>query len=264
MRAFDKNTPYNNLPPLPPRMDIETKAVLRKTITAGRKLAEMNRALRTLPNPTLFIDTIYMQEARASSEVENIITTNDELYRSLVSDYSPEYAAAKEVLCYKEALWLGMRYIAKKPFITTNLCVSIVQCITGNTDSIRKLPGTTLSNTRGEVVYTPPTGEKLIRDKMARLEKFINTNDSLDPLIKMALMHYQFEAIHPFEQEEFCFCCISNSRVCLKLLLSISVSTLLEIGLITISGFVKLPRRVIGKSTFYLCWIWLRRLLSVV
>jgi len=231
MRAFDKNTPYNNLPPLPPRMDIETKAVLRKTITAGRKLAEMNRALRTLPNPTLFIDTIYMQEARASSEVENIITTNDELYRSLVSDYSPEYAAAKEVLCYKEALWLGMRYIAKKPFITTNLCVSIVQCITGNTDSIRKLPGTTLSNTRGEVVYTPPTGEKLIRDKMARLEKFINTNDSLDPLIKMALMHYQFEAIHPFAD--------GNGRTGrVLLLLYLKLSGLLETPAIYLSEYI--------------------------
>lgn len=231
MRSFDKNAPYNNLPALPPRVDIETKAVLRKTIVAGRKLAEMNRALRTLPNPTLFIDTIYLQEARASSEVENIITTNDELYRSLVSDYSPEYATAKEVLCYKEALWLGMRYISKKPFITTNLCVSIVQCITGNTDSIRKLPGTTLTNRRGEVVYTPPTGEKLIRDKMARLEKFINMDDSLDPLIKMALMHYQFEAIHPFAD--------GNGRTGrVLLLLYLKLSGLLETPAIYLSEYI--------------------------
>ena len=236
---FDRKSPYNSLPALPPRIDIETKAILRKTISAGRKLAELNCALRTLPNPTLFIDTIYLQEARASSEVENIITTNDELYKSLVSDYSREYAAAQEVLCYKEALWFGMRYISKRPFITTNLCVSIVQCISGNTDSIRKLPGTTLSNTRGEVVYTPPTGEKRIRDKMARLEKFINTDDSIDPLIKMALLHYQFEAIHPFAD--------GNGRTGrILLLLYLKLSGLLETPAIYLSEYI-----IRNRSEYY-------------
>ncbi|HRQ18249.1 MAG TPA: Fic family protein, partial [Agriterribacter sp.] len=139
-----------------------------------------------------------LQEAKASSEVENIITTNDELYKSVVANRKIEDLATKEVLRYKEALWLGLEQLKKRPVITTNLCVSIVQCIKQNTSSIRNTPGTTLSNTKGEVIYTPPSGEKVIREKLANLEKFINEDENIDPLIKMALMHYQFEAIHPF------------------------------------------------------------------
>jgi Fic family protein len=139
-----------------------------------------------------------LQEAKASSEVENIITTNDELYKSLVADKKVENSATKEVLSYKEAVWLGLEQIKKKSFITTNLCVSIVQCIKQNTASIRNTSGTTLSNTKGEVIYTPPSGESIIREKLTNLEKFINEDETIDPLIKMALLHYQFEAIHPF------------------------------------------------------------------
>ncbi len=198
MSKFNREIPYNDLPLLPPKVDIETKEILRKTISAGRALAQLNGTLLNLPNPTLFLDTIYLQEAKASSEVENIITTNDELYKSLVAGKKNENSATKEVLSYKEALWLGLEQLKKKPFITTNLCISIVQCIKQNTASIRVTPGTTLSNTQGEVIYTPPSGEKVIREKLANLEKFINEDETVDPLIKMALMHYQFEAIHPF------------------------------------------------------------------
>ena len=108
MSQFDKNIPYNDLPLLPPNADIETKKILRKTILAGRALAQLNGTLKNLPNPTLFLDTIYLQEAKASSEVENIFTTNDELYKSLVADRKVENSATKEVLSYKEALWLGI------------------------------------------------------------------------------------------------------------------------------------------------------------
>jgi len=198
MSKFDRRVPYNDLPLLPPVVDIETKDVLRKTVSAGRALAQLNGTLQNLPNPTLFLDTIYLQEAKASSEVENIITTNDELYKSLVADKKTENPATKEVLSYKKALWLGLEQIKTKPFITTNLCINIVQCIKQNKASIRDIPGTALSNTKGEVIYTPPGGERLIREKLANLEKFINEENHLDPLIKMALMHYQFEAIHPF------------------------------------------------------------------
>ena len=117
------------MPLLPPKEDIETKNILRKAISAGRALAQLNATLLNLPNPSLFLDTIYLQEAKASSEVENIITTNDELYKSLVADRKVENPATKEVLCYKEALWLGLEQLKTKPFITTNLCVKIVQCI---------------------------------------------------------------------------------------------------------------------------------------
>ncbi|HLV51817.1 MAG TPA: Fic/DOC family N-terminal domain-containing protein [Flavobacterium sp.] len=239
MGKFNREIPYNDLPLLPPKADIETKEILRKTISAGRALAQLNGTLLNLPNPTLFLDTIYLQEAKASSEVENIITTNDELYKSLVADKKVENSATKEVLSYKEALWLGLEQLKKKPFITTNLCISIVQCIKQNTASIRVTPGTTLSNTKGEVIYTPPSGEPIIREKLANLEKFINEDESIDPLIKMALMHYQFEAIHPFAD--------GNGRTGrILLLLYLKLSGLLDTPAIYLSEYI-----IKNKADYY-------------
>ena len=120
-------------------------------------------------------------------------------------------------MCYKEAVWLGLEQLKKKPFITTNLCIKIVQCIKQNNASIRNTPGTILSNTRGEVIYTPPIGEQVIREKLANLEKFINENETIDPLIKMAVMHYQFEAIHPFSDGS-----VRTGRILLLLYLKLS------------------------------------------
>ena len=231
MNKFDRKMPYNDLPLLPPKTDIETKNILRKTISAGRTLAQLNGALQNLPNPTLFLDTIYLQEAKASSEVENIITTNDDLYQSLVADRKVENPATKEVLSYKEALWLGLEQLKTKPFITTNLCIKIVQCIKQNSASIRVTHGTTLSNPRGEVIYTPPSGEGVIREKLANLEKFINEDNGIDPLIKMALMHYQFEAIHPFAD--------GNGRTGrILLLLYLKLSGLLNMPAIYLSEYI--------------------------
>ena len=239
MSKFDKNIPYNDLPLLPPNADIETKDILRKTISAGRALAQLNGTLKNLPNPTLFLDTIYLQEAKASSEVENIITTNDELYKSLVADKKVENSATKEVLSYKEALWLGLEQLKKKPFITTNLCISIVQCIKQNTASIRVTPGTTLRNTKGEVIYTPPSGDAVIREKLTNLEKFINEDNAIDPLIKMALMHYQFEAIHPFAD--------GNGRTGrILLLLYLKLSGLLDTPAIYLSEYI-----IKSKADYY-------------
>jgi Fic family protein len=231
MNKFDCKKPYNDLPLLPPEADIETKEVLRKTISAGRALAQLNAMVINLPNPTLFLDTIYLQEAKASSEIENIITTNDELYQSFIADKKIENSATKEVLSYKEALWLGLEQLKKKPFITTNLCINIVQCIKLNSASIRVTPGTTLSNTLGEVIYTPPSGEEVIREKLANLEKFINEDTKIDPLIKMALMHYQFEAIHPFAD--------GNGRTGrILLLLYLKLSGLLDTPAIYLSEYI--------------------------
>lgn len=239
MRKFNRDKPYNDLPLLPPKAEIDTKSILRKTISAGRALAQLNGTLINLPNPTLFLDTIYLQEAKASSEVENIITTNDELYKSLVADKKVENSATKEVLSYKEAVWLGMEQIKKKPFITTNLCVSIVQCIKQNTASIRNTPGTTLSNKKGEVIYTPPSGEAIIRKKLTNLEKFINEDQTIDPLIKMALLHYQFEAIHPFAD--------GNGRTGrILLLLYLKLSGLLDTPAIYLSEYI-----IKNKTDYY-------------
>ena len=241
MEKFDRKVPYNDLPLLPPKADIETKQILRKTISAGRALAQLNGTLLNLPNPTLFLDTIYLQEAKASSEVENIITTNDELYKSFVADRKIEKPATKEVLSYKEALWLGLEELKKKPFITTNLCVKIVQCIKQNNASIRNTPGTTLSNTQGEVIYTPPSGEQIIREKLANLEKFINEDETIDPLIKMAILHYQFEAIHPFSD--------GNGRTGrILLLLYLKISGLLDTPAIYLSEYITK-----NKIEYYRC-----------
>jgi Fic family protein len=241
MTKFDRKIPYNDLPLLPPKVDIETRQILRKTISAGRILAQLNGTLLNLPNPTLFLDTIYLQEAKASSEVENIITTNDELYKSLVAVRKIENSATKEVLSYKEALWLGLEELKTKPFITTNLCVKIVQCIKQNNASIRNTPGTTLSNTQGEVIYTPPSGEQIIREKLANLEKFINEDETIDPLIKMAILHYQFEAIHPFSD--------GNGRTGrILLLLYLKISGLLATPAIYLSEYI-----IKNKIEYYRC-----------
>ena len=231
MANFNKNTPYNSLPLLPPKATLETTQVLRKTIDASRVLAQLNGMLTNLPNPTLFLDTIHLQEAKASSEIENIITTNDDLYKAIVADKKFDNPATKEVISYKEALWNGLQEIEERPFITTNLCIKIVQSIKRNTASIRKTPGTALKNASGKTIYTPPTGEAIIREKLANLETFINGKDAIDPLIKMALMHYQFEAIHPFSD--------GNGRTGrILLLLYLKIENLLDTPAIYLSEYI--------------------------
>lgn len=240
MTKFNRNIPYNSLPLLPPKATLETTKVLRKTIDASRALAQLNGMLINLPNPTLFIDTIHLQEAKSSSEIENIITTNDDLYKSLVADKKFDNPATKEVISYKEALWNGLQQIETRPFISTNLCVEIVQIIKKNTAGIRRTPGTALKNTDGKTIYTPPTGEVVIREKMANLEKFINGEDDIDPLIKMALMHYQFEAIHPFSD--------GNGRTGrILLLLYLKLEKLLDVPAVYLSEYI-----IKNKKDYYL------------
>ncbi len=239
MTAFNKDIPYNDLPLLPPKQELETTAVLRKTIKASRALSKLDGAITNLPNPILFLDTIHLQEAKASSEIENIVTTNDNLYKTFIADKKIENPAAKEVINYKEALWHGLKQLEKKPFITTNLCVEIVQQIKQNTSGIRTTPGTTLSNTEGKVIYTPPSGEEIIRNKLSNLEKFINESSTLDPLIKMALMHYQFEAIHPFSD--------GNGRAGrILLLLYLKLEKLLDIPALYLSEYI-----INNKTSYY-------------
>jgi len=120
MSDFKKDIPYNELPLLPPKSNLETITILRKTIKASRALANLNGAIINLPNPQLFLDTIHLQEAKASSEIENIITTNDELYKSAVADKKLKNPAAKEVISYKNALWHGLNQLESRPFITLN------------------------------------------------------------------------------------------------------------------------------------------------
>jgi Fic family protein len=197
--SYDRARPYNDLPSLPPAMEVETKPVLRATISASRALAELKGLGQTIPNQAMLVDSLVLQEAKASSEIENIVTTSDALFRAFTSDGAHVDAATKEVLRYREAIWTGYSALKTRPIISTNLFTTLVQTIKGNTAGIRQTPGTTIANaaTR-EVVYTPPEGEGVIRDKLRDLEEFIHDGDGLDPLVRMALAHYQFEAIHPF------------------------------------------------------------------
>ncbi|MEM9896753.1 MAG: Fic/DOC family N-terminal domain-containing protein, partial [Bacteroidota bacterium] len=199
MSAFHPTNPYNNLPDLPPPVELETKAILRRVISASRSLSELKGAITNLPNPLLFVDTINLLEAQASSAIENIITTQDALFQASVADLKIENSATKEVIHYKDALWYGVQEINKRPLLTTKLLIALVRIIKKNQSGIRNVPGTQLKNpVTGEVIYTPPEGESLIREKLHAFEKFVNEKSELDPLIKLALMHYQFEAIHPF------------------------------------------------------------------
>jgi Fic family protein len=197
--AYNPAIPYNDLPLLPPEADIEDIIILKKTISASRALSELKGAITNLPNPNLFIDTINLQEARASSAIENIITTQDELFRASINEKIAGSSATKEVMHYKDALWYGIKQVQKKPVLTTNLFIAIMQIIKENNSGIRNVPGTQLKNPATEkVIYTPPEGESVIREKLKNLEDFIHAKDGIDPLIKMAVIHYQFEAIHPF------------------------------------------------------------------
>ena len=196
---FDPQKPYNQLPLLLPRKDLETKAILKKAIAAGRALAELKGIGSNIPNQTILINTIALQEAKSSSEIENIVTTNDALFKAFSAQSSHVDSATKEVLRYREALWEGFNTLKKRPVITTNLLIQLVQTIKQNQAGIRNAPGTAVANaSTGEVLYTPPEGESIIRDKLKNLEDYIHEEDATDPLVKLAVMHYQFEAIHPF------------------------------------------------------------------
>lgn len=194
---MERNKPYNELPLLPPKIELETTAVLKKAIAANRKLAELKGLVNSIPNQGILVDGILLQEAKRSSEIENIVTTNDELYKADIDDRLTTNPQAKEVLRYRQALWEGFKSLKSRP-LSINLFIEIVSIIKAQDIAIRRLPGTKISNSNGEIIYTPPEGESVILDKLSNLEQFIHSEDDLDPLIKLALIHYQFEAIHPF------------------------------------------------------------------
>jgi Fic family protein len=195
--TFDRTRPYNDLPLLPPAVELETKAVLKQAIASNRVLAELKGLAGQIPNQGLLINGIVLQEARLSSEIENIVTTSDELFRAAADLDNKTDPHTKEVLRYREALWAGFHMLKQRP-LSTNLFIEIVGIIKQLEMDIRKIPGTALKNPFGEIIYTPPEGEAVIREKLANLEQFIHAQDDLDPLVRLAVMHYQFEAIHPF------------------------------------------------------------------
>jgi Fic family protein len=198
MSGFDRERPHDGLPLLPPKVELETNEILKAAIGAHRVLGELKGMGGVLPSQEILVNGIVLQEARLSSEIENIVTTNDELYRA--ADVTVEGRVdphTKEVLRYRQALWHGFEALKKRP-LSTNLFIEIVRIIRKTDVGIRSVPGTRIANAAGEVVYTPPEGEGLIRDKLANLEEYIHASEGVDPLIRLAVMHYQFEAIHPF------------------------------------------------------------------
>lgn len=198
---FNPSLPYNDLPHLPFRSDIDTVRILKKLASAHRFLGELKGEAKTIPDENILINTLVLQEAKDSSAIENIITTHDELYKSGVIDNSFVDPAAKEVQRYAAALKKGLMLIAKDKLLTMNNIIEIQQEIEMNSAGFRRLPGTTLKNLKnGEVIYTPPAGYDNIMRLMENLVRYINDHElhNADPLIKMALIHYQFESIHPF------------------------------------------------------------------
>lgn len=196
--SCDPKKPYNDLPLLPPAVELETKRVLKQCIAARTALAELKQAAELIPNQAMLINTLPLLEAKDSSEIENIVTTTDKLFQFADGNDANADSATKEALRYRRALFEGWQALSKRP-INTNMAESICSQIKGVDMTVRKVPGTTLANDRtGEVIYTPPQGEKVIRDLLSNWEKLLHEQPGLDPLIRMAVMHYQFEAIHPF------------------------------------------------------------------
>lgn len=197
--TWEAEVPYNDLPALPPASEYETKAVLRATIAARAAIAALDQAALRMPNPAVLINSIPLLEAQASSEIENIVTTTDELFRYAQGPSESASPETKETLRYRAALFSGLESVQQRP-LSVSTAVEVCTIIHRREMGIRRLPGTFIGNpTSKKAIYTPPSGETVIRDKLANWESFLHQSEGLDPLIVMAIAHYQFEAIHPFE-----------------------------------------------------------------
>ncbi len=232
------DAPYDALPTLPPDADLETRDVLRRAIAARAALAELKQAASLVPNQAMLITSLPLLEARASSEIENVVTTADELFRSLPTGSAPD-PATREALRYREAVLDGYRSLASLP-LGTRSAEAIATRIKGVETRVRRHPGTVLRNDHtSETIYTPPSSEAVLRELLADWERFMHADDGLDPLIRMAVGHYQFEAIHPFAD--------GNGRTGRIL----NILFLVERGLLGVP-ILYLSRHVIAhKATYY-------------
>lgn len=208
--VFDRDTPYNDLPLLPPDRELENDSeILKKLVSASRALASVNNEVNRLPNPLMLINTIAIQEARSSTEIENIFTTEDELFKAISDSTKEEFSdpSTREVLRYREALWKGYNSISGKGQMTLDTILNIVNQIKDTGLGIRP-PQARVIIRRGDsdqrpggIVYTPPRGEGVLELYLKNLIEYLNNTDlaDTDPLLKMCISHYQFEAIHPFQ-----------------------------------------------------------------
>jgi len=196
---FDPELPYDALPPVPPQSHVtETPAVLKLEAQARAAIAELKGFANIIPNQAILANAVVLREAKDSSEIENIVTTQDQLYRAVASGTGKTLdPAAKEVLRYREALWRGFNKVKERSILTIPDIVEIQRIIVHNDAGIRKTPGTALVNGKtGQVVYTPPQDPERIRDLLSNLAEYLN--DDENSLAKSAVIHHQFESIHPF------------------------------------------------------------------
>jgi Fic family protein len=195
--SWSSEVPDNELPALPPaNLDLEPKQVLKALIEARTALATLAQASHLLPNPNILVHAIPLLEAQASSEIENIVTTADELFKH--ADSGGGDSASKEALRYRSALFAGVEAIRNRP-LTATTAAQVCSVLQGREMDVRAVPGTRIANPVNQsIVYAPPEGADLIREKLSAWERFVHADDDLDPLVRMALAHYQFEAIHPF------------------------------------------------------------------
>ncbi len=190
--------PYNDLPLLPPNRDLETVRVLKACVAARTAIAKLEGTAALMPNSVVLVRTLPLLEAQASVEIENIVTTHDQIFRRLAVEGSQDDPATKEALNYRHALLEGHVALRDLP-LTTRVAEAICSRLRSIDSAVRRIPGTRLANpSTEEVIYTPPEVESHLRDLLANWEKFVNADDDLDPLVRLAVAHYQFEAIHPF------------------------------------------------------------------
>ena len=258
---WSPQVPFNALPSLPPDgVDLEPKIVLKATIEARAALATLAQAGQLLPDPNVLIHAVPLLEAQASSEIENIVTTADELFKYAESGGAD--GATKEALRYRSALFAGVESIRTRP-LTARTAAKICSELQGREMTVRAVPGTRIANPRTrQVLYSPPEGVHVIREKLSDWERFAHAEDDLDPLVRMAVSHYQFEAIHPFHD--------GNGRTgrVLKILM------LIEAGLLS-DPILYLSRAIIARKNDYYrllravtaegAWIeWILYMLDVV
>ncbi len=199
MPDFNPEVPYNDLPDLPPPTDkIETTEILKRCIKARVALAELKQAAELIPNSAVLVNAIPLLEARASSEIENIVTTTDKLFEFADIAENRADASTKEALRYRTALYEGTKMVQRR-MLSTDMAIQICSIIKGVELDIRADSGTTLkSRVSRKVIYTPPVGQKLLIQKLDNWADFMHGKTEIDPLVRMAVQHYQFEAIHPF------------------------------------------------------------------
>ena len=235
--SWSPGVPFNDLPPLPPAgFDLEPKPVLKATVEARTALATLAQASQLLPNVNILIQAVPLLEAQASSEIENIVTTADELFKHVDSGGGDH--ATKEALRYRSALFAGVESIRNRP-LNSVTAARICSELQGREMAIRAVPGTRIANpTTRQVGYAPPEGADLIREKLSAWERFVHAEDDLDPLVRMAVAHYQFEAIHPFHD--------GNGRTGRV----INILMLIEAGLLN-DPILYLSRAIIARKDDY-------------